>query len=69
MKKKHENKIFPSSPDIPFSPEVYKHIVTKYQNGFQSYLLHLIHDKTGEHLWEKVGRLLRHMLTSLRDCL
>jgi hypothetical protein len=32
MKKKHENTIFPSSPDTPFFVLVYKFVLTEYQN-------------------------------------
>ncbi len=33
MKKKHENTIFPSSPDISFLLLVYKTFLTECQNG------------------------------------
>ena len=32
MKKKHENTIFPSSPDVPLFFHVFKFVLTKYQN-------------------------------------
>jgi hypothetical protein len=32
MKKKHENTIFPSSPDVPLFFHVFKFVLAKYQN-------------------------------------
>ena len=39
MKKKHENTIFPSSPDTPFFVLVYKFVLTEYQNVILSQLV------------------------------
>jgi hypothetical protein len=33
MKKKHENTVFPSSPDNLFFIPVYKYLLTEYQNA------------------------------------
>jgi len=39
MKKKHENTIFPSSPETPLFFHVFKFVLTKYQNEILSQLV------------------------------
>lgn len=39
MKKKHENTIFPSSPNTPLFVLVYKFVLTEYQNEILSQLV------------------------------
>ena len=39
MKKKHENTIFPSSPDTPLFFHVFKFVLTKCQNEILSQLV------------------------------